>query len=419
FLAFISLGLPDSLFGVAWPLMHLELGVAEDLASYVTIIVGAGTMFMGFFAGKIIRKLGTGRTAAISTLLTAVAILGIGLSQNIWLLVAFSTILGLGAGAIDAGLNDYVARNYKAKYMSWLHCFWGVGVTVSPLIMSQFLANGSWRGGYITVSIIQMVLAVILFACIPVWTKVARVKAQNALISDERGTQFTSSGTQSESVARHKVSDILKLKGIFCALFTFAIYCAMEQIVGYWGASFLVNDRGISPAEASLWVSLYYGGIMLGRLLTGFLTAKFSDRQLTRYGVIISIAGIILLIFRAPTLTLIGLLLIGLGFAPVYPCGMHATPSRFGDSRSADAIGFQMGFAGIGMIVLQPLFGIVASNTTFAIFPYVLLAMGVLLFILTEFAGKRTSDAVKQYDLEMGKKQDEQRETTESKSESN
>ncbi|MEG1706526.1 MAG: MFS transporter, partial [Clostridia bacterium] len=167
------------------------------------------------------------------------------------------------------------------------------------------------------------------------------------------------------------------------------------------------------------WVSLYYGGIMLGRLLTGFLTAKFSDRQLTRYGVIISIAGIILLIFRAPTLTLIGLLLIGLGFAPVYPCGMHATPSRFGDSRSADAIGFQMGFAGIGMIVLQPLFGIVASNTTFAIFPYVLLAMGVLLFILTEFAGKRTSDAVKQYDLEMGKKQDEQRETTESKSESN
>lgn len=375
FLAFISLGIPDSLFGVAWPVIHIELGIREDFAAVAMVVLGTMSMIISFFTGPLIRKLGTGTVTAVSTLLTAIGLFGISLAPNIWIILIFMMFMGLGAGAVDAALNSYVAKHYKAIYLSWLHCFWGIGVTLSPLIMSRYLGDANWRGGYKSVFFIQFAITVILFLSLPLWKRVQ--KSLKEAITENADTEIK----KPENNEKRPI----KIKGVPYSLLIFAVYCGAEYIIGVWGASFLINARSLSPALAAKWISLYYAGIMLGRFITGLLTIKFSDKTLIRGGILLSLFGLLMLIIPInSSFSFLGLLLIGLGFAPIYPCSVHATPKRFGEEFSADITGYQMGSAALGAFFFQPLFGYIAAATTFKLMPFFLLLMCFILFLLTE-----------------------------------
>lgn len=405
YIAFISLGLPDSMFGVTWPLMHLDLGLDEGFAAVYMLVVGICTASVSFVAGPIIRKLGTEWVTSVSVTLTAVGMFGIGISPNIWIMMIFAVMLGIGAGAIDTALNDFVSKHYKARHMSWLHGFWGIGVTLSPLIMSVFLAQGGWRGGYMTMSYIQFSLSAVMFLSIPLWKHVRKIHQQqdsqslkdNTLASNEKmlTTSLDSStevSAEISAITPQKRFNIFKEKGVVFAGLALALYCGMEYIVGLWGASYLVNMRSLTPAMAARYVSLYYGGIMVGRFITGALTLKISNKILIRGGTVLASLGFLFLAIPVTQILFPGLLLIGLGFGPIFPTSIDSTKSRFNPKYSADIIGFQMGFAYIGAFISQLVFGYAATRTTWSIFPYVLLAMSVLLVLCVELVNAKTKD---------------------------
>ena len=369
YIVFISLGLPDSLFGVSWPVVHLDFGIEESFASVYSIIIGICTGGVSFVAGTLIRKFGTGKVTLFSIFLTAAGLVGISFSPNIYIMMIFSIILGYGAGAIDTGLNNFVSLHYKAQHMNWLHCFWGIGVTVSPIIMAQFLTGqeGSWRNGYRVVALMQLVIALAVLFTLPKW----------------KGLESQGSA-ESEEKSNKSFIDILKTNGIITSIISLGLYCSMEFLLGTWGATYIINTLGLSPDTAAMWVSLYYGGIMLGRVISGFLSMKCSDNTLIRGGIAVSFIGIIVLLLPLGTVSLAGLLLIGIGFGPVFPSILHAVPSRFGKEYSADITGYHMGGAySIGFAV-QLTYGFVASATTFRITPFVLLFLCLSLAFFSE-----------------------------------
>ena len=369
YIVFISLGLPDSLFGVVWPVVHREFGVAESFASVYSVIVAMTSGGVSFFAGRLIRKFGTGRVTFVSVLLTAVGLLGTSFAPNLWVMMFFSVVMGYGAGAIDTGLNNYVSLHYKASHMNWLHCFWGVGVTVSPIIMSAFLSGetGSWRTGYRVIAAIQFCIALIAAISLPHWK------------DSESGGKTT--GDENE---KNKKANIFAVKGVLTSTLSLGLYCGMEFLIGTWGASYLVNTFALSPDSAAKWISLYYGGIMLGRLVSGFVSMKTSDNTLIRAGIVISFAGMFLLALPIGTPAFFGLLLIGFGFGPIFPSVLHSVPGRFGNELSADITGFHMGGAYALGFLIQVSFGYIASATTFYITPFVLLAVAAALFTVNE-----------------------------------
>lgn len=369
YIVFISLGLPDSLFGVVWPVVHREFGVAESFASLYSVIVAVTSGGVSFFAGRLIRKFGTGRVTFVSVLLTAVGLLGTSFAPNLWVMMFFSVVMGYGAGAIDTGLNNYVSLHYKASHMNWLHCFWGVGVTVSPIIMSAFLSGetGSWRTGYRVIVAIQFCIALIAAISLPHWK------------DSESGGKTT--GDENE---KNKKANIFAVKGVLTSTLSLGLYCGMEFLIGTWGASYLVNTFALSPDSAAKWISLYYGGIMLGRLVSGFVSMKTSDNTLIRAGIVISFAGMLLLALPIGTPAFFGLLLIGFGFGPIFPGVLHSVPGRFGNELSADITGFHMGGAYALGFLIQVSFGYIASATTFYITPFVLLAVAAALFTVNE-----------------------------------
>lgn len=382
YLTFISLGLPDSLFGVSWPIMHINFNLDIGYASLITVLIGLGTVWTSLFAGKLIRKFGTGIVTTVSILLTIIGLIGISFSPNIYIMIGFAIVLGIGAGAIDAALNDYVAKNYKPQHMNWLHSFWGIGVTTSPIIMSRFLVNENWRGGYRTIALIQTVIFIFAFLAYPLWKKVANKKATMPQLHMDNTVESIISQTKKDDI-KEKFRPT-KVRGLSLVLAMLACYCAIEMIVGVWGATFLISTKNIVASKAALWVSLYFGGITLGRILSGFLAIKLSDKTLIRCGMSVVFCGTICLALPFVNTTLIGLMLIGLGCAPIFPCTIHATKYRFGSAFSADVIGFQMAAAYVGGGLLQPLFGLVASKTTFVILPFVLLGLIVIQIILIE-----------------------------------
>lgn len=369
YIVFISLGLPDSLFGVVWPVVHREFGVAESFASVYSVIVAVTSGGVSFFAGRLIRKFGTGRVTFVSVLLTAVGLLGTSFAPNLWVMMFFSVVMGYGAGAIDTGLNNYVSLHYKASHMNWLHCCWGVGVTVSPIIMSAFLSGetGSWRTGYRIIAAIQFCIALIAAISLPHW-------------KDSESGRATA-GDENE---KNKKANIFAVKGVLTSTLSLGLYCGMEFLVGTWGASYLVNTFALSPNSAAKWISLYYGGIMLGRLVSGFVSMKTSDNTLIRAGIVISFAGMLLLTLPIGTPAFFGLLLIGFGFGPIFPSVLHSVPGRFGNELSADITGFHMGGAYALGFLIQVSFGYIASATTFYITPFVLLAVAAALFTVNE-----------------------------------
>ena len=324
YIVFISLGLPDSLFGVSWPVVHTEFGVAESFASVYSIVTAVCTGGVSFVSGKLIRKFGTSKVTFVSILVTALGLLGISVAPNIAVMMIFSVILGYGAGAIDTGLNNFVSLHYKAQHMNWLHCFWGVGVTVSPMIMSKFLTGeaGAWRGGYRVVALLQLIIALIVLCTLPKW-KGLETSGEDA--AEEKGDKG--------------FFDILKIKGVITGILSLGLYCSMEFLLGTWGATYIVNTLALSPDTAAMWVSLYYGGIMLGRMISGFVSMKLSDNQLIRCGIAVAFIGIIILALPIGSASLAGLLLIGVGFGPIFPGVLHAVPARFGKKYSADITG--------------------------------------------------------------------------------
>ena len=369
YLAFISLGLPDSLLGSAWPVMQTDLSVGFSSAGIISMIISGGTIISSLLSGKLINRFGTGKVTFVSVTMTAIALLGFSAAPSfIWLCI-MSIPLGLGAGSVDAALNNFVALHYKAKHMSWLHCFWGIGATSGPIIMSLFIANNSgWRKGYFTISLIQFSLVFLLFITLPLWKRFERSDEESS-IDEEKNTE--------------KISP-LRIPGVKLALVSFVCYCAAEATAGLWGSSYLVN-KGLSPDDAAIGISLFYGGITLGRFLSGFLTMKLNNCMLIRLGQVICIIGAVCLLLPLPTyFSLVGLILVGLGCAPIYPCMLHETPTRFGTSASQSIMGLQMAFAYMGSTFMPPILGFIASKTSIMIFPYFLLCYMLIMLIGSE-----------------------------------
>ncbi len=376
YIVFISLGLPDSLFGVAWPVVHNEFGVSESFASVYSIIISICTGGVSFVSGRLIRKFGTSKVTFVSILLTAFGLIGISFSPNIVLMMLFSVILGYGAGAIDTGLNNFVSLHYKAQHMNWLHCFWGVGVTVSPLIMSLFLGDdgSQWRKGYIVVALLQLLIGFIVLLSLKKW----------------RGIEKSVESTDTEEgKSDAKILDILKIKGVLTSIASLGLYCSMEFLLGTWGATYAVNVFALSPDEAAKWVSLYYGGIMLGRMLSGFISMKISDKNLIRGGIVVAFLGIAVMALPLGKISMVGLILIGIGFGPVFPSVLHSVPERFGSTYSADITGYHMGGAYAIGFTVQMIYGYIASYTSFKITPFVLVALCLGLWALNETTLKK------------------------------
>lgn len=373
YLAFISLGLPDSLLGAAWPTMRLDLGASLEEAGIISMIITVGTIISSLLSEKVIKRFGTGKVTFISVLATAVALLGFSVSRSLIWLVIFAIPLGLGAGSIDAGLNNFVALHYKAHHMSWLHCFWGVGATLGPIIISRGIKlNNDWRSGYLTISIIQFILVVLLFVSIPVWNKIST----NTNLHD---TNENESGDKSTGI------NIFRIKGLKLSLTAFLFYCGVESTTGLWGSSFLVNIKNLSPADAARWISIYYAGITIGRLIVGFITFKINSRTLIRAGQAIALIGTLLLLLPLHTeISLAGFVFIGLGCAPIFPSMLHETPHRFGKDKTQKIMGLQMAFAYVGSAFLPPFIGFIAANTSIMTMPYFLLSFTLVMLVSTE-----------------------------------
>ncbi|MBR3954430.1 MAG: MFS transporter [Clostridia bacterium] len=363
YIVFVSLGLPDSMFGVSWPVVHVEFGTPESFASLYSIIIGVCTGGVSFVAGKLIRRFGTGKVTLFSTLLTALGLVGISFAPNIIVMMICSVIMGYGAGAIDTGLNNFVALHYKAKHMNWLHCFWGLGVTISPMIMSAFLGgDGTWRNGYRVIALLQFAIAMVVLATLKKWN----IKKEDVSVSED----------EQKNLPEKSLLQLLKIKGIKTSILSLGLYCGGEFLIGTWGATYAVNVFAVAPEEAAKWVSLYYGGIMLGRIISGFLSEKLSDNTLIKGGMILALAGMLVLLLPIGKYALVGFLLIGIGYGPVFPSVLHDIPTRFGTDYSADITGYHMGGAYATGFAVQLLYGFIASATTFTITPFVLLILG-------------------------------------------
>ena len=374
YIAFISLGLPDALLGSCWPIMHEELNVPLSYAGIIAFVITIGTIVSSLMSERLTYKFGTSKVTAFSILLTAVALFGFSISGNFWLLILFSIPYGIGAGGVDASLNNYVALHYSSKHMSFLHAMWGVGTCIGPNIMSMYLLNGnSWNSSYLTISIFQIILSIVVIFSIPIW-KVR--KGSNDNIKNEP----------------IKLKDIFKIKGVKEVLITFFCYCALEQTAILWSSSYLVEHYSVNEELAASLASLFLIGITVGRFISGFMSVKFNDKMMIRIGLSIISLGIILLFIPYVYLTFIGLILIGLGCAPIYPSIIHSTPIIFGSDKSQAIIGVEMAFAYIGVLVMPPLFGIIATYINIGLFTLYLFIILVVMIFMFELLVKKTKN---------------------------
>ncbi len=370
YIAFISLGLPDSLLGAAWPVMYEELGVPISYAGIVTMIIAAGTIVSSLLSDWLMRKVGAGVITAVSVFMTAAALFGFSASHSFLLLCLWAVPYGLGAGAVDAALNNYVALHFSSRHMNWLHCFWSVGAAASPYIMSYCLTGGfGWNNGYRSVAVVQTILTAALFLSLPLWKR-RRLE-----------------GAEGESAAKAlSLPRAVKIKGVPFVLIMFFGYCALEQAAGLWASSYLVQFRGVDTDTAAWSASLFYLGIAAGRVLCGFVAERLGDRRLIRIGILTMIGGVLLIALPVPydAFTLAGLLIVGLGCAPVYPSVIHSTPANFGKENSQAIIGIQMASAYVGTTFMPPLFGLIAAHIHIGLYPAFLLALAVLMLCMSE-----------------------------------
>ena len=376
YLAFISLGLPDSLLGSAWPSMYPLLGVPVSYAGILSMIISFGTIVSSLNSDRLTRALGAGRVTAISVGMTAAALFGFSVSTQFWMLCLWAVPYGLGAGSVDAALNNYVALHYESRHMSWLHCMWGIGTMVSPMVMGRVLAGGGpWTAGYRYIALFQIALTAVLFLSLPLWQK--------------RTDETAEGGTAPQALS---LGQVFRLPGAKEVMLCFFCYCALETTAGLWASSYLTLTRGVAADTAASFASLFYIGITAGRAACGFLTLKLSDTQMIRLGQGVLAVGVAALLVPGPQLlALAGLVLVGMGCAPIYPSIIHATPDHFGADRSQAVIGIQMASAYVGNLVMPPLFGLLANNITPALFPFYLLVLLVLMVFMHEQLVRKTS----------------------------
>ncbi len=365
YIAFIGLGVPDSLFGTAWPAIYTDLNLPVSWASIVTIIVSCGTITSSLLSSWLISRFGTGKITAVSTLMTALALLGFSCSDSMLWLCLCAIPLGLGAGSIDTALNNYVALHYKASHMNFLHCFYGIGVSLSPYLMSLALSKGTWEGGYRAVFWFQLAIAALTVLALPLWKKVRH--AQN--------------GEEEEETPRVlSFPALMKMPKVRMACLVFIGYCALEYTCGTWGSTFLVNAKGAAADTAARMVTFYYIGLALGRFLSGVLAGRLHSRQLVKIGQTILLAAIASLFLPLPSaFCSVSLFFIGLGNGPIFPNMLHLTPELFGKDLSQAVIGAEMATSYIGVLLAPALFGLIAQNVTAALFPVYLLVLYALM----------------------------------------
>lgn len=376
YVSFISLGLPDSLLGSAWPQMQESLKVPLSWGGIISFLITANTILSSLMSHRVIRRFGTGSVTMCSVAMTALALLGFSRSDSFFALCLWAIPYGLGAGSVDAALNNFVALHYQAKHMSWLHCFWGIGATGGPYIMGLCLSRGmGWQAGYRTISLLQMALTLILLLSLPLWKK----------------QELPLSGGETIRPQTPEWGNLLKRPGVKAALTAFFFYSALELTTGLWGSSYMVAVRGISAETAAKWISLFYLGITAGRFFSGFLTLRFSDDAMVRLGEGTAIVGILLMLLPLHNLFLcLGLILTGLGCAPIYPSLLHATPQRFGKSLSQSLMGTQMAISYLGSTTMPPVSGFLSEKISMGLYPVLLLLFALSMTILTE-KGRRCS----------------------------
>ncbi len=379
YLAFISLGLPDSLLGAGWPIMFGELGVPISYAGIISMIISAGTIVSSLFSEKVSRKLGTGLVSAISTLLTAGALFGFSVSDSFIALCFLAIPYGLGAGSIDAVLNNYLALHYASRHMNWAHCLWGLGVSISPHIMGYVLsAKMGWHSGYGIVSGIQLVFAILLFAILPIW-KI-------------RGNGIAEEGES----AKLSLKSILKIPGVSATLMAFFGYCAFETTCGLWASTFLVEHKGVAPTTAANLASMFYLGITFGRFLNGFIADRLGNKRMIRIGTYISLFSVLLIAlpFENPIFSIIGLVIAGFGCSPIYPAIIHSTPVNFGKENSGAIVGIEMAAAYCGSTFMPPVFGFMAQYISIGLYPLYLGIFCILMLLMSEKVNKTLKNKV-------------------------
>lgn len=368
YLSFISLGLPDALLGAAWPTMCVELNVPVSFAGIVSIIISVGTIVSSLLSDRMTKWLGTAKVTAISVSMTALALLGFSFSSRYWMLLLWAVPYGIGAGSVDAALNNYVALHYASRHMSWLHCMWGVGASVGPYVMGFALSGGyGWSMGYRVIALLQIALSVVLYGSLPLWKK--------------QRADDTEKGDAAQKTLRLK--EIFSIPGAKQILLAFFCYCALEGTAGLWSATYLVRHLGMQEEAAASFAGMFYLGITAGRALSGFMTYKFSDSSMIRMGQAVILAGLAAMLLPLGTYgALAGLLLTGLGCAPIYPCIIHSTPEHFGAENSQALIGVQMASAYVGFLIAPPLFGLIANHISASLLPYYLgTALIVMIFM--------------------------------------
>ncbi len=375
YVAFVSLGLPDSLLGAGWPVMHADLGVPIPYMGIVTMIISGCTIISSLLSDKLTRKLGTALVTTASVFLTAVALLGFSFSTKYWMILVFAIPYGLGAGAIDAALNNYVALHYTSKHMSWLHCFWGVGTIISPFVMSHALSSSTWHTGYRTVAVIQIVIGLILLFTLRVW-KVNESKTNVA--EDEKSVGIIGA---------------FKIKGVPLILIGFFAYCAAESTAMGWASTYFAQVKGIDSETAAAYASLVFIGLTVGRFLGGFLMDKIGDRKMILLGTVITVCGIACLFIPVNSnyLSVAAFIIIGFGYAPIYPCIIHSTPANFGAKNSGAIIGIQMAGAYLGSTFMPPLYGVLGKWIGYWFMPVYLLVFMALMVIMTELTFRITA----------------------------
>ena len=374
YLSFISLGLPDALLGAAWPMMYSQFQVPVSYAGGISLIISIGTVVSSLLSDRLTRWLGTAKITALSTALTALALVGFSTSGSYLLLCLWAIPYGLGAGSVDASLNNYVAVHYASRHMSWLHCMWALGASIGPYIMGAALSRGmAWNKGYLIISILQITLTAVLFFSIPLWKK----------------TGAEASGSPSGKAL--KLGQVFAIPGAKEVMTGFFCYCGLEQTAILWASSYFVMRDGLDADTAASLASLYFIGLTVGRFLSGFVTYKLNDTNMIRLGQGIIAAGIaVMLLPIGVTGTMIGLVLAGLGCAPIYPCIIHSTPEHFGTEHSQALIGVQMASAYVGICILPPLFGIIANHISAGLFPWYMAVINVVMIFKTEALNKKT-----------------------------
>lgn len=366
YIAFIGLGVPDSLIGSAWPAIHTEMNVPVEAVSILTFIISGCTVLSSMFSAGILNKLGTAKVTAFSTAMTAAALFGFSVAPSFWFMIPLAVLLGLGAGAIDSGLNNYVALHCKASHMNFLHCFYGVGVTLSPYLMSQALSNVGWRGGYRYAFYVQTVITILLIISLPLWKKTY----SNQQTEEEKGVNLT-------------LLQMAKKREVRQVWIIMLTTNAIEYACGVWGSTYLVTEKGFETKHGALALTVYYAGMSIGRFVSGLLSEKISTWKRIGIGVAVLAPAIAIMLLPLPgAVTVVGLFLVGWGNGAIYPNMIHLTPHNFGKEVSQSIMGSQIAFAYIGVMLAPPTVSLISGLFGIKVYP-VLLAVLYLIMIIT------------------------------------